>query len=50
MKQVHISQMGTRKLETMNPNELRALCWKQGIEIPKDIKTKAQLIKLIKEH
>lgn len=50
MTEIHITQMGTRKLESMSPNELRALCWKRGITITKDIRTKAQLIKLIKEQ
>ncbi len=50
MKEIHITQMGNKKLENLSPNELRAICWKEGIEIPKDIRTKAQLIALIRKH
>jgi len=50
MREIHITQMGNRKLENLSPNELRALCWKRGIDIPKDIRTKAQLLDLIRKH
>ena len=50
MKEIHINEIGKGKLEDLSPNELRALCRKEGIEIKGDIKTKKQLIDLIKKH
>lgn len=50
MKEIHINEIGKGKLEDLSSNELRALCWKEGIEIKGDIKTKKQLIDLIKKH
>lgn len=50
MKEIHLKQIGGRKLETMAANELRAICWKMGIEIPETVKTKKDLIKIIREH
>lgn len=50
MKEIHITEIGKGKLEDLSPNELRALCWKDGIEIKGEIKTKKQLIDLIKKH
>lgn len=50
MKEIHINEIGKGKLEVLSPNELRALCWKEGIEIKGDIKIKKQLIDLIKKH
>jgi hypothetical protein len=50
MKEIHINEIGKGKLEDLSPNELRALCWKEGIEIKGDIKTKRQLIDLIRKH
>ena len=50
MKEIHINEIGKGKLEDLPPNELRALCWKEGIEIKGDIKTKRQLIDLIRKH
>ena len=48
MKEIYINEIGKGKLEDLSPNELRALCWKEGIEIEGDIKTKTQLIDLIR--
>lgn len=50
MKEIHITEIGKGKLEDLSANELRALCWKEGIEIKGDIKTKRQLIDLIRKH
>ena len=50
MKEIHLREIGGRKLEAMAANELRAICWKMGIEIPEGIKTKKDLISLIRKH
>jgi len=50
MKEIHINEIGKGKIEDLSTNELRAICWKEGIEIKGDIKTKKQLIDLIKKH
>ena len=50
MNEIHIKEFGQGKLEDLSPNELRALCWNEGLEIKGDIKIMRQLIDLIKKH
>lgn len=49
MKEIHYSQIGKRKLETMSANELRAICYRRGVDIPKSITTKKELIEFVKK-
>lgn len=39
-----------RKLEDLTANELRAKLIMAGVSVPKTIKTKTELIRLIKQH
>lgn len=48
---IHFSKaVAGRKLEDLSANELRAKLIMAGVDIPKDIKTKDQLIELVKKH
>ena len=49
MKPIHLKDIRGRKLEDMAPNELRAMCIRYGVTIPNRIKTKKDLVKLVKE-
>jgi hypothetical protein len=49
MKEIHLRDIKGRKLEDLSPNELRAKLYLQGGEIPETIKTKKELIDLVKE-
>lgn len=50
MEAIHIRDIRGRKLEDMSPNELRAICYKRGIDIPETIRTKKELIQLVENH
>ena len=49
MKEIHLKDIRGRQLEDLSPNELRAKLYMHGVEIPETIKTKKELIDLVKE-
>ncbi len=50
MEPIHIREIKGRKLEDLSPNELRVICYKMGIDIPASIRTKEELVRLVKAH
>lgn len=51
MNGIHFGKaVSGRKLEDLSANELRAKLILAGVNIPKDIKTKEELVKLVKKH
>lgn len=49
MKEIHLKDIRGRQLEDLSPNELRAKLYISGVDIPETIKTKKELIDLVKE-
>lgn len=51
MSGIHFGQaVGGRKLEDLSANELRAKLILAGVNVPKDIKTKEELVELAKKY
>lgn len=51
MSGIHFGQaVSGRKLEDLSANELRAKLILAGVNVPKDIKTKEELVELVKKH
>lgn len=51
MSGIHFGQaVGGRKLEDLSANELRARLIRAGKEVSKDIKTKEELVELVKKY
>lgn len=51
MNGIHFGKaVGGRKLEDLSANELRAKLILAGVNVPKDIKTKEELVELVKKH
>lgn len=50
MKEIHLKDIRGRKLEDMAANELRAILWKRGVEIPETARTKKDLIDLVRKN
>lgn len=51
MSGIHFGQaVSGRKLEDLSTNELRARLIRAGKDVPKDIKTKEELVELVKKY
>lgn len=51
MSGIHFGQaVEGRKLEDLSANELRARLIRAGKDVPKDIKTKEELVELVKKY
>lgn len=51
MSGIHFGQaVSGRKLEDLSANELRAKLILAGVNVPKDIKTKEELVELVRKH
>lgn len=51
MSGIHFRQaVSGRKLEELSANELRARLIRAGKDVPKDIKTKEELVELVKKY
>lgn len=51
MSGIHFGQaVGGQKLEDLSANELRAKLILAGVNVPKDIKTKEELVELVKKY
>lgn len=51
MSGIHFGQaVSGRKLEDLSANELRAKLILAGVNVPKDIKTKEELVELVKKY
>lgn len=51
MEGIHFSQaVQGRPLETLSANELRAKLYSAGVNVPDTVKTKEDLIKLVKKY
>lgn len=51
MNGIHFGQaVSGRKLEDLSANELRAKLILAGVNVPKDIKTKEELVELVKKY
>lgn len=51
MNEIHFGKaVSGRKLEDLSANELRARLIRAGKDVPKDIKTKEELVELVKKY
>jgi hypothetical protein len=51
MNEIHFGKaVSLRKLEDLSANELRAKLILAGVNVPKDIKTKEELVELVKKY
>lgn len=51
MNGIHFGKaVSRRKLEDLSANELRAKLILAGVNVPKDIKTKEELVELVRKH
>lgn len=51
MNGIHFGKaVSGRKLEDLSSNELRAKLILAGVNVPKDIKTKEELVELVRKH